>query len=106
MQYTVLIYFLFSLFTLLLLSFCSSKSPIEEETFIKVYVDLQILQDTTTANRTNTDSLKAIVFKKYDVTSEDYKYTIDYYNASPEKWESFFNKATTYVEKLKQEAAN
>ncbi|MBT8379865.1 MAG: DUF4296 domain-containing protein [Ignavibacteria bacterium] len=99
-------FLIFPISTLLLLTNCSDKAPIEEEKFIQVYVDLLILQDTTATNDTNLTSLKGIVLSKHNVTAEDYKNTIDYYNSSPKKWEEFFNKATAYVEKLKQEAGN
>ena len=74
---------------------------IPDEKFIKVYVDLLILQDTT-----NTDSLslKTLVFKNHNVSDEEYNATIRYYNSEPKKWEEFFDKAINYVEALKKEA--
>lgn len=88
----------------LLLSSCEKQSPIPEEKFIKVYVDLLILQDTTGTNPASFDSLKTLVFKKHSITAEEYNATINYYNSEPKRWEGFFDKAIAYAEKLKKQA--
>jgi hypothetical protein len=89
---------------LLVLCFLSCKNEplIPEEKFIKVYVDILFIQDTTSIDK-SLDSLKQIVFNKYDITDEMYENNVKYYNENPEKWEAFFDKATAYVEKLKSE---
>ena len=96
----------FTLFIIssLLLSGCDKGPPIPEEKFIKVYVDLLIIQDTTTTNTFSLDSVKTIVFNRHKVTSGQYDATIDYYNSQPEKWVVFFDSATAYVEGLKKAA--
>ena len=94
---------LFSFIALLNLA-CEDKAPIPEEKFIKVYVDLLIVQDTTRTDSISVDSIKSIVFSKYNITSKAYDSTIEDYNSEPEKWEQFFEKAITYAEKLKSEA--
>ena len=76
---------------------------IPEEKFIKVYVDLLILQDTTSTDSLSLDSLKALVFKNHIVSAEEYDATIRYYNSEPKRWEEFFDKAITYAEELKKE---
>jgi hypothetical protein len=83
---------------------CEKHSPIPEDKFIKVYVDLLILQDTTGTNTSSFDSLKTLVFKNYNISSVDYDATINYYNSEPKRWEGFFDKAIAYAEKLKNEA--
>ena len=77
---------------------------IPEEKFIKVYVDLLILQDTTSTDSLSLDSLKTLVCKNHNVSDEEYNATIRYYNSEPKKWEEFFDKAINYVEALKKEA--
>jgi hypothetical protein len=62
------------------------------------------MQDTTSANQNSIDSIKSVVFQKHNITAKDYEQTIEHYNSSPDKWDEFFDKATAYVEKLKQEA--
>jgi len=96
--------FPFLLIIFLLLSACEKKSPIPEEEFIKVYVDLLILQDTTGTNTSSFDSLKTLVFKNHSVSAEEYDATINYYNSEPKRWEGFFDKAIAYAEKLKNKA--
>jgi len=85
----------------LLLSSCKDEKLIPEEKLIKVYVDLLIMQDTTTAIPASIDSMKSIVFKRHNITSDEYEKKIAGYNTSPERWEKFFDKAITYAEGLK-----
>ena len=98
----------YSLLIVLLLFFssCDKEPPITEEKLIKVYVDLLIIQDTTTAKNFSLDSVKALVFKSYDVTAEQYDATLNYYNSRPEKWSDFFDRATAYAEGLKKEVSH
>jgi hypothetical protein len=88
----------------LLLSACDKGPPIPEEKFIKVYVDLLIIQDTTTASTFSPDSVKTLVFTRHNISAEDYDATVNYYNSQPEKWVAFFDSTTAYVENLKKEA--
>jgi len=94
----------FPVLFLILFSACEDKDVIPEDKFIKVYVDLMVIQDTTGVSQVSADSIKAIVFKRYNITDADYNNTLDYYNDSPEKWDSFFKKAIAYVEELKSKA--
>ena len=98
--------FLFNITNFLLLIFllvtgCEEENVIPEDDFVKVYVDLMIVQDTTRTNPLLLDSLKEIVFTKHEITSELYDNTIAKYNSSPEDWEEFFDKAIAYLEELK-----
>jgi hypothetical protein len=88
----------------LLLSGCDKEPPIPEEKFIKVYVDLLIIQDTTNTDTFSLDSVKTIVFDRHSISVEQYDATINYYNSEPEKWQAFFDSATAYVEGLKKDA--
>lgn len=90
--------------TIILFAACEKEPAISEDKFIKVYVDLLILQDTTSTSNISLDSLKAIVFKKNNITLDQYDATIQYYNEHPKRWEEFFDKALAYGEKLKKEA--
>jgi hypothetical protein len=99
-------FLLFPLFSLIIFSSCDDEKIIEEENFITIYIDLLIMQDTTNSNQFSIDSIKTVVFQRHGITPENYQRTLEYYNSSPENWEEFFNKATAYVEKLKQEAEN
>lgn len=83
---------------------CSNEPAIPEDKFLKVYVDLLILQDTTSVQSLSLDSMKTIVFSRHNITSDQYEETINYYNTYPEKWEAFFDKAIAYAEELKKKA--
>ena len=91
--------------TIILFQGCEKEvKVIPEEKFINVYVDLLILQDTTSTDSLSLDSLKSLVFKNHNVSTEEYDATIHYYNSEPKKWEEFFDKAINYIEALKKEA--
>lgn len=92
------------IFIILFLSLsCEKEPPIPQEEFIKAYVDLLIMQDTTTAENFSPDSARSIVFAQHNISSEKYNEMLDYYNSQPEKWTVFFDSATAYVERLKKE---
>lgn len=85
---------------------CEKEPPISQEVFIKAYVDLLIIQDTTTTENFSPDSVKSLVLQRYNISSEKYGEMIDYYNSQPEKWTVFFDSATAYVERLRKETEN
>ena len=84
---------------------CKDQPRIPEEKFIRVYVELLIVHDSSSVQNLSLDSLKQALFKKYETTEEHYQNTIDYYNETPQKWEAFFDKATAYVEELESKQA-
>lgn len=87
-------------FTLLLILIfgCNKKEIIPEEEFIKVYVDILVMQDTLQDKSIPPDSIRAIILKQHNIPDSVYTNTIDYYNESEERWEKFFDKAIKYVE--------
>jgi len=95
-------YTIFAISLLFILSACDKGPPIPEEKFIKAYVDLLIIQDTSVTNPVSIDSIRTIVLYKNDLTSQQYDETINYYNQRPEKWEVFFDSVTAYVERLRK----
>jgi hypothetical protein len=92
--------------SLILLSACDENSPIPDEKFMELYVDLLIIQDTTATANFSIDSVKTLVLERYDVSNEQYDSMIKFYNSNPEKWTTFFDSATAYVERLRIEAEN
>ena len=102
-NFLILSFFLCSV--IILLSSCTQNKIINEDKFVKIYADLVIQQDTLNNLNVKNDSLKSIVFKRYNTTKEDYKKTIEYYNQDPAKWEKFFSKVTAYLESLKKKNA-
>jgi len=94
----------FILLFISLFSACDEEPPIPQKKFIDVYVDLLIVQDTTTTNTFNFDSVKSLVLAKYNLTVAEYDSNINYLNAEPDRWNAFFDSATAYVERLKMNA--
>ena len=89
-----------SLLVMILFLMTGCTRRIKEDKFILVYSDLVIAQDTMGA-KFNQDSVKKIIFKRYDVSSKEYDETLYYYNNDPRKWEPFFNKTIAHLEGLK-----
>jgi hypothetical protein len=92
---------------LLFFSSCENKDIIPEDTFVKVYADFLIAQDTSFIDSKDTtyretESFKQMIFRKHNVTSKQYEITLKYYNQNAELWEEFFEKAIAYVENQKK----
>jgi hypothetical protein len=105
MQFLSIKFTLFIVSSLLLLG-CDKAPPIPDEKFLELYVDLLIIQDTTTTTNFSLDSVKTLVLDRYKVSSQQYDQMIEYYNSQPDKWIVFFDSATAYVERLKLDAEN
>lgn len=93
-----------SLYFILFITFifgCNKKETIPEEEFVKVYVDILVMQDTLQDKTIPPDSIRAIVLKQHNISDSVYTNTISYYNESDERWEKFFDKAIRYVEEKK-----
>ena len=86
---------------LILIVACNKKETIPEEEFVKVYVDILVMQDTLQDKSIPPDSIRAIVLKQHNISDSVYTNTINFYNESEERWEKFFNKAIKYVEEEK-----
>ena len=80
---------------------CGTKPPIPEDKFIQAYVDLLILKDTTNTGISSFDSLKTEVYKKHNLTFEQYNSTLNFYKSNPDKWEEVFDKAIAYAETMR-----
>lgn len=93
-QFLLLIAFLITLS-------CSEKVPVSESKLLKVYTDLMFAQDTILVNSKNIDSLKSVIFSRYEISEEEYTKTLAFYNNNPVRWEKFFEKVINYVEGLK-----
>ena len=91
---------------LISISACDDAPPIPDEKFMELYVDLLIIQDTTTTTNFSLDSVKTLVLDRYKVSFEQYEAMLKYYNSNPKKWIAFFDSANAYVERLKLEDEN
>ncbi|HSP88987.1 MAG TPA: DUF4296 domain-containing protein [Ignavibacteriaceae bacterium] len=97
--------FFYLIFSTLLFSIlinnCSDNKIIEQDKFVLIYSDMLIAQDTVSIDEKGADSLKLSIFKKHNVTKNDYEKTIEYYNEDLERWEEFFDKVTAHISELK-----
>ena len=85
---------------LILFSFAGCSHKISEDKFILVYSDLVIAQDTLKGNLKQGE-IKNLVFKRYNVSENEYTETLNYYNSNSRKWEAFFNKTISHLEDLR-----
>ncbi len=96
--------YLFALPLLLLffiISGCKS-SKIDDKTAVKIYVENLIVEEKYSSN---TDSLrlqKQMVFKKYNLSRNDFDDFMKSMKDDPEKWKIFFEQADSYLNELKE----
>ncbi len=69
---------------------CDESPPIPDKKFLELYVDLLIIQDTTTTTNFSLDSVKTLVLKRYKVSSGQYEAMLKYYNSNPRKMDCVF----------------
>ena len=69
----------------------------------KVYVELLIVEETHFANPDSIKIYQQEVFSKYNINRQDYEYTLQNYSYNRKEWEEFFDKAQSYIEKLRKE---
>ena len=90
----------FALLSILLLFSCQNESSIENDKLAKVYVDL-LLADELYADTDSLERKKTEVFEKYSIAEEDYDSSFSKLEYDAEKWNEFFDLATTYLDTLK-----
>jgi len=83
--------------SVLFLSSCSKEQKIKEETFVKIYSDLVIAQDSLAADSTGFETEKKNIFLRYKVTKEFYINTLEHYKNNPQEWKSLFKKVIVYL---------
>jgi hypothetical protein len=84
---------------------CNRNKNIEEGKFVKIYTDLIIAKDTTSPKAQSPDDVINNVLVKHNITLEEYKATVQYYNQDSERWEKFFVKAIAYLEDRRKRSA-
>ena len=85
------------------LAACGDQGVIEEEQFALIYTDLLVAQDSLGSDTLTTSRILAGLYEKYDITAESYRYTIESYNAKPERWNLFFEKVYAELERRRNE---
>ncbi len=89
---------------------CSQKDKeIRMETFVNIYVELAISKGMGSVNQL-TDSIfiteKNTILKKYNVSEEQIRNTIAFYNKDVYKWREFYEKVVRRFEELQKKEEN
>jgi len=81
---------------------CSSNTTeiIEEDQFIEFYARLLIIHEMTIAKEKQAQLVQNLM-KSYQVTSEDLKNTLNYYNDHPEEWVPIIGKIRDHINQIK-----
>jgi hypothetical protein len=80
-----------------------AKTPVPEDTLVKVYADLVIAREKATNPAVDKKEIDAAVFKKYNIKRKDYEESIKILNKDPKQWEAFFDKVIEYLQILKKQ---
>ncbi len=94
---------IFLLFVFISLN-CNQTKLIDEEKFVRIYTDILIYKDTASVDNLNNEAVLKSVLKNHNVSFEEYKLTVEYYNQDAERWEKFFAKALAYLESKQKSA--
>lgn len=89
------------LFLFFIFSGCSENNRINEDKFVKIYADLVIANDTLSADN-DFNKFRIEIFKRHDVSEEQYQKTVEFYNEKPERWKLFFDKVLNHVKTLQK----
>ena len=81
----------------LLLGGCAKEQRIKEKTFVKIYSDLVIAQDSLVADSSGFVDEQKNIFTRYNVDQKIYVKTLEYYQKNPDEWKSLFKKVIAYL---------
>ncbi|MGQ9798016.1 MAG: DUF4296 domain-containing protein [Ignavibacterium sp.] len=79
---------------------CEEKPSVEEDKFVKVYVELISAPDSISVDSTKFFDYKKKVFSNFNLTEKDYEQTVKFYNKDPKRWGDFFNKVVKHIEAI------
>jgi hypothetical protein len=79
-----------------------SKSKIPEDKLVNIYADIVIARDTTANPSISREELDKSVFRKHNVTEEDYVQSIKSMNDNPEQWGKFFDKVIVHIQTIQK----
>ncbi len=95
----------YTMFVFLITAFifvsCGDGGRIPENKFVDLYTDIVIAQESGRSSYEEMREVRLELFKKYNITEDEYKLTLDYYNQDPRRWKEFFDKVIAKVEKMK-----
>ncbi len=80
---------------------CTDDKIIDEEKFVDIYSEVLLAQSASSSDPETTSKILEKVCKDFNVTLEQYNYTIDFYKLNVELWEIFFEKVVKKLEEKK-----
>ena len=86
--------------------YATNVKTIEQDTFIKLYTDYLVAQDSLGNDVASSIKIREQLYKKYSVTEEEYLSTINEYNSDPKKWAEFFGKVMENLEGQQKKRRN
>lgn len=99
-------YIYISVFFILLIIACNDEPPVDESKFVKVYTVLISAPDSLVTDTLSFANYKQEVFRKFELSEEDYRNVISYFNKKPERWTEFFEKVIRYIETTNDSSAS
>jgi predicted nuclease with TOPRIM domain len=88
-------------FLLLITGFMFLSCSEKHDPFVDLYADIVIAQESGKTSYEEMREVRLELFKKYNMSEEEYKKRLDYYNQDPRRWKEFFDKVIAKVEKMK-----
>ena len=84
-----------------MISGCES-SKIDDKTAVKIYVENLIVEEKYSAIPDSIEIHRQKVFSNFNSSKKDFDEYLSSIKSNPEKWESFFKKADSYLNELKK----
>lgn len=88
---------------IIILSAACSVEEVDPDTMSKVYVDILVAQETFPEGSDTLAAIEKSIFEKYNISGEEYYFTLKNYETDQEKWSEFFEKSRIYLDSLKIE---
>lgn len=81
-----------------------TSSPISDEKFVEVYVQMFIASKMYDTNPSKLEEERKRIFQKYEVTQEEIDSFVKAYNKNPENWARIWEKIVRRLEEEKEKA--
>lgn len=84
-----------------ILCYCGDRREVDRDVLVKSYVDILIAEQTYIGDLDSLKLKRSEIFKYYNITPEDYRFTLASFKNDENKWEEFFADANSYLDSLK-----
>jgi len=96
------------LFLLITIFYCTKndKLPHDQEHLINAYIKLSQLHARHPSDSSVVSDSSSLILSKYNLTKEEFKRAIDFYNQKPERWEKFYQEVSRRLQSKKYKNFN